>query len=238
MRGKGFPVGAAVALAVAGMMGAATNAAAAPRATTIRIGSHAAFVRVVVQFAGAAAPSSGDVDAETGGRLRNVTASIAGATSKAAPVTAWGVQASIVRSASGIVVRMRTTAGRFAYVRYVTLAHPGRLAIDLIRSFSTAPYATGGCFTHASATGATGSLTARYLLARPIFENQWILRIRGASGAPVGPATPQSGTPGTFTAMLLTPVAQPQRGVVDILDAGAKDAGIACLTRVPVRLRP
>jgi hypothetical protein len=242
VHGKGFLIGAAGALAVvtggAGGASATDVASAPPRATTIRIGSHPAFVRVVVQFAGSAAPSANDVVAATGGRLRNVTASVAGARSTAAPVTAWGVRASIVRSPSGIVVRMRTTAGRFAYVRYVTLAHPGRLSIDLIRSFSTAAYSTGGCFTHGSAASAAGSVTARYRLARPIFENQWILRVRRADGAPVGAVTPQSGTPGTYTTMVLTPVARPQRGVVDILDAGAKDAGIACLTRVPVRLRP
>jgi hypothetical protein len=242
MRARDLPIGAAVALIAAGAAGAAgatTPPTTALRATTMRIGSHPAFVRVVVQFAGPSAPNGGDIDAETGGRLRNVTASVAGAGSTAAAVAAWGVRASIVRSTSGIVVRMRTTAGRFAYVRYVTLAHPGRLSIDLIRSFSTAPYATGGCFTDASASAsAAGLLTTRYRLARPIFENQWILRIRGASGAPIGAPTPQSGPPGTFTTVLPIPVTLRRRGVVDILDPGAKDAGIACLTRVPVRLRP
>src|SRR5687768_7014550 len=113
------------------------EASAALTATGIRVGDHAGFVRVVVDFSGgrvlAGEVVASDPDPFPDGVVR-LPLTRRGVRSTAAPVTAHGVRASIGGRRGRIVIRLEGADRRFKYAGYRALRGPDRLVVDLYKS--------------------------------------------------------------------------------------------------------
>ena len=165
------------------------SASAALTAKRIRIAPHTGFVRVVVDFTGAALAfndanmAPGNIDTQGRARL-DITK--AGATTTAAAASGSGANVSIVRVAGGLRVRITSPARRFKFLGYTVLHSPERLVIDLYRRASLAQLATGGCLTILPTTTSTsGRVTVRGTVTTRIFENNFRVRLRRSNGGVV-----------------------------------------------------
>ena len=219
------------------------SASAALTAKRIRIAPHTGFVRVVVDFTGAALAfndanmAPGNIDTQGRARL-DITK--AGATTTAAAVSGSGANVSIVRVAGGLRVRITSSARRFKFLGYTVLHSPERLVIDLYRRASLAQLATGGCLKILPTTTSTsGRVTVRGTVTTRIFENNFRVRLRRSNGGVVAAKTVTAATPtGPFSTVLRHSVGTQQTGLVEAIVFSAKDGAVQCLYQRPVTLRP
>src|SRR4051794_15510325 len=134
--------------------GAATSAgdrAAALTATRFRIGSHPAFVRVVVDFSGGAVSfnSTNATDPQPYDGAARVQVDAPGVRSTAAPSSAAGVTARATAAASRLGIRLTSAPHRFKYLGLTVLHAPERIALDLFRAGPSpaASFGRPGCLT-------------------------------------------------------------------------------------------
>jgi hypothetical protein len=225
MPGKTW-IAAAVAIAAAAVP---ALAASRPRATAIRIGSHAAYVRVVVDFRGAVPDSH--VEYAPGGSGR-FTMMVQPARSSSLRASGAGVSARI--AASSTEVRLRVS-GRSAYVAYHELSAPSRLVVDLVRPYSAAALTVGSCFAITSVASHPGVVDVRGRVRVRPFEGQWNVVLRDRHGHVVAQRHVTGGL-GAFHYQLHHSAAT-QPGDVDVYALSAKDGALSCLARRGVALR-
>jgi hypothetical protein len=251
MRPRWFPgavrKGALTLLAALAVFAAALpgRAEGAVTATDIRIGSHPAFVRVVIDFTGgrvrlrdvfATDPSPfGD------GRAR-VAVDKPAIDTDAAPEHAFGVDARLVQGTNRIVLRLGADRRRFKYLAYDTRRTGRRLVVDLWRSrpprplaeFPTAPQ--GGCLTIDSFSVGPGTASAAGK-EHGIFEHMFQVTLRNRAGRVVR-TVGVSSVGGNWSRSFSYTVNVRQAGTLEAVDLSEKDGALACIAQVRVTLRP
>jgi hypothetical protein len=220
----------------------ASASAATLTAHHIRVAGHTGYVRVVVDFSGAPLAindvnlAPGSIDAHGLARF-DVTAT--GATTTAAAVKSTA-NVSVLRTSTGLRVRISTAAHRFKFVSYTVLHSPERLVIDLFRRASRARLARGGCLKISNSTTSTSrKVMVRGVVTTPIFENTFRVRLRGAGGRVVAAKTVTTATPtGPWSKLLRHRVGRRQTGLIEAIVFSAKDGAVQCLYQRPVTIRP
>ncbi len=234
-------------LAVLAGLALAPPADAHLTAIRARIGDDAAFVRVVVDFAGGRIAFN-EVEATDpfpfGDGTTRLRIRRARSATVAARVRAHGVRARVVRRPGRLVILLGAAERRFKYVEYFILRRPERLVIDLWKSrppvrgaqFRVARQLGGGCLTLRSYSVARGTVRAAGR-ERNLFEHSFAVRIRNARGSVVA-ARPISAVSGRWSVRLRYRVARRQAGTLEAVELSAKDAALGCLVQVRVRLVP
>jgi hypothetical protein len=219
----------------------AEPAAAAPlTATKIRIGDHAGFVRVVVQFTGGRVQAgelvATDPDPFPDGFVR-LPFTHAGVRTTAARVRAHGVFARIGHVPGRITIRLSGAHRRFKYAGYFALHSPERLVIDLYKSRPPSDAAEitrgrGGCLTlrHHTVTRTHVTASGR---EHNLFEHTLVVRLRRHSGRIHREKVETGG--GTWSTSFNYPRAARQTGTLEAVALSAKDGSLDCLVQVRVR---
>ena len=218
----------------------AADAAPGLTAARARIGDHAAFVRVVVDFRagdlGPQDPTAVDPAVADGrGRVEIVHP---GVRAEVRPVAALGVAVAVAQQAGRVVVRWSSAAGRFKYLAYDVLPAPERLVVDLWKSRVPAPAATildDGCLHVTSFHGGRNvGIAGRALV--PLFEGTVVVRLRGAGGR-VLVERPLIAGGGRWATSFPYRVVRPRPATLEAVVESAKDSALSCLVQVPVVLR-
>ena len=221
---------------------AAVPAAGADEALTAvraRIGDHPAFVRVVVDFAGAhlrpQEPSAVDPAVTDG--IGRVEVAHPGVRTAAPLARALGVAVRVGPGAGRIVVRSSFARGRFKYLSYDVLAAPDRLVIDLWKSRvprAAAAVLDDGCLRVTSFHGAPNVSMAGNALVR-LFEGTVVVRLRDGRGR-VLVERPLIEGGGRWATSFRQPVARARRATLEAVVESAKDGALDCLVQVPLAL--
>jgi hypothetical protein len=235
----------AVVLTPVASLALAHAAPAAVTATKIRIGDHPAFVRVVVDFTGGRLRSP-NVEATdprpfADGRAR-VRVAKPGISMHAAPRTAFGVHARLVRRTNRLVLRLSAAPHRFKYLAYVIYHRPERLVVDLWKArppvagavFTSAPQ--GGCLSLAGWSVGRGTASAAGH-EHGIFEHMFSVGLRKVGGQ-VARQVGVTSTGGAWSRTFGYAVTKRQRGTLEVVDLSEKDGSLACIAQVRVTLRP
>ena len=227
------------------LVAAPPSASAALTVEDVRIGAQPAFVRVVVDLDGATAKFN-EIDASDSavrdGSAR-VDISRNGIVAPAIDRSAQGVRARVsLAGANRARIQLTAATGQFKYVRTFVLHGPERIVIDLYRS---APPSSAAAEIR---TGVKGCLTLRSVLrsgrtfrvrgtARNLFEANFVLRVRDASGRSVGRRIVTANGPWDQT---VTPsgVTRAQAATVEAVAESAKDGSLVCIVQVRVALVP
>jgi hypothetical protein len=233
----------------ASIVGAALLASAVPAsadaaltAHRIRVGDHAAFVRVVVDFSGgrvlAGEVVATDPDPFGDGVVR-LPLTHRGVRTTAAPVAAHGVSARVSRRSGRIVIRLAGAPRRFKYARVSSLQSPGRLVVDLYKSAPPSAAATilvapDRCLSLGRAT-----VSGRRVRAAggegELFEHSLVVRVRRRGGRILG-QRPVTAAAGRWSTSFRVPGAGRQAGTLEAVALSAKDGTLDCLVQLRVRL--
>jgi hypothetical protein len=229
-------LGVSAALLIPGSATSAGDRATVLTATRIRAGSHPAFVRVVVDFAGGAVSfnTTNATDPNPFDGAARVEVERTGVRSVAAPLTAFGVTTRITDAGSRLGIRLTAAPGRFKYLSITILRAPERVAIDLWRSAPSpaARFGRPGCLTLTSVavTPTSVRVTGR---EQDLFEHSFVVRVRGALGGLAAQRIMTATGPWSVTLA----VGGPRRpGTLEAVAGSAKDGSLDCLVQVPVTL--
>ena len=225
-----FAVRAAV-LAVVGVV--------ALSATGVRIGNHAAFVRVVVDFNGRVPANQVEFD---GLWTRTAALHVArpGITTSTSGGTGQGVRVGLQPATQKLNIGLSFAARRFKYVSYAVVGG-NRLAIDLWKSapptkaaeirtgFSSGKrclaldrwHARGGKVT---VTGSAGNL----------YEHAFSVIVRGARGKALGVRAGSAS--GRWNASIRYHATHRQAGTLEAVSFSGKDGSITCIAQVRLTL--
>jgi hypothetical protein len=231
-----------VALAATAVCAPSASATVDLTAIGTRIGSHPAYVRVVVDFTDGVLAGNEveaiDHRAADGAvrirvRHRNVQA-------QAAPARGAGVRAVVTGGRDRLDVRATFARRRFKYVQVTTLHDPERLVIDLYRSrppSSAAEIRTGrrSCLTLTGVFLGKRSFRVQGR-ERELFEHSFVLRVRDRAGRVVGRRIMTA--EGPWSTRIGYHVAARQRGTLEGVAESAKDGSLACIVQVGVVLAP
>ena len=145
------------------------------------------------------------------------------------------------QAAGRVVIRLEGARRAFKYLRVSALARPERLVLDL---YSAKPpsrsaeirAARGGCLrlTSVSADGRGFRVRGG---ERDLFEANFILRVRDASGRSVGRRRVMTAR-GAWSARVAYRVSTAQTGTLEAVADSAKDGSLVCLVQVRVGLNP
>ena len=207
-----------------------------------RIGSHPAYVRVVVDFtdgvvAGNEVEAVDHRPADGAVRIRlrhhNVQA-------QAAPASAAGVRVVVTGARDRLDVSATAARGRFKYVQVTTLHAPERLVIELYRSAPPSRAAEirtgrGSCLT---LTGIVADRRSFQVTGRErnLFEHGFVLRVRDRAGHVAGRRIMTA--EGPWSARIGYRVSARQRGTLEAVAESAKDGSLACIVQAGVALAP
>jgi hypothetical protein len=222
---RGLAVTAAIVLLAASAVATATSV------SRIRIGSHPAFVRVVVDLVGPV--SASDVAYRPASARFSV--GLGRARSPRLHAAAAGVVADVAASTKAPRLAVSAPGLAGGYVAITVLSGPRRVVVDVVRPYSATALTIGRCLVITSVRSSARAVDVRGRVAAGVFESQWVLALRDRSGRIVARRSITHG-PGAF-AYRLTHHAATQSGDVDAYDLSAKDGSLACLARVPVTLR-
>jgi hypothetical protein len=230
-----------VSLAVLAALPAAAQAA--PTAHRVKIGNHAAFVRVTVSFTGG---QLGATDAEAAdpspfdGIGRMVVRHTAIRTT-APSVHRHGVRVRVTKATGRLRIRLSAADRRFKYLAYRQVHRPERLVVDLYKSVPPTPAAerpgtSASCLSIAEHADIGGTIQASGT-ARGIFENQFTLAVRNAVGRVVGHRTVAfGGTAPSWSSTVDYLVKVNQPGTLEAVDLSARDGALTCLAQIRVPL--
>ncbi|HWB56384.1 MAG TPA: hypothetical protein VG479_05555 [Gaiellaceae bacterium] len=235
---------ATLAALAAVLAGPAAGAGAALTATDIRIGNHAPFVRVVVDFTGgnlkqrnvfAVVP-----EPFTDGRVR-IRVHKRGIQSTASSSRRFGVRARIVEGTNALSLRVRAADQRFKYMSYVVFASPERLVVDLWKAApptSNAEILRGrlGCLGLDSWRVRAGHARANGT-EQDLFEHMFAMTLRKHNGAVVK-ARGVTASGGAWHRSFAYAIGHRQAGTLEVVDFSAKDGALTCIAQVRVTLRP
>ena len=223
-------------------------AAAALTATDIRIGSHPAFVRVVVEFTGGGLEPRHTfaTDPNPFGGRSAVEITKRGVDTDAAPESAHGVEARLVQHAGRIVLKLRSERHRFKYLAYEELRAPTRLAVQLWKAkppsadaeFPTAPQRRPlrGCLKIETFSVDPGSASASGK-ERRLFEHSFVLVLRNRRGERLR-MVPVTAFGGNWSRTFSYSVGARQPGTLEAAEFSAKDGALTCIAQVRVTLKP
>jgi hypothetical protein len=222
----------------------AASASAAPTVTTIRIGDHPGFVRVVVDFRGGVVRARGEsVTATDPGPFGDGRAllDVDGASVRAEGLRARaaGVSVHVVRRAGGAAIRIVNARHRFKDLSYSSLRRPERLIVDLWKSAPPVAAAEirrapDGCLA-LDGLAVTGRTVTAAGSERELFEHALVVRVRAADGSILA-QRPVTAAAARWSARLRYPAVRRQAGTLEALATSAKDGALVCLVQVRVRL--
>jgi hypothetical protein len=237
-----FVVVAVLVLGVAWALPAAASAALT--ATQIRIGNHAAFVRVVVDFSGGTLHAN-DVESPDpmpfDGRAR-VRVTDPGVTTTASPIMSEGVAARVLQRSGFVVVTLHVRRHRFKYVEHGVLHSPERLVINLWKARPPRPAAEfvvapqGGCLGIDSFAASPGRVTANGT-ENDLFEHMFQANVRNRKGRVVG-SRPVTATAGHWHRTVQYVVSASHPGTFEAVDFSEQDGSLSCIAQVRVSLTP
>jgi hypothetical protein len=220
-----FAVRAAV-LAVVGVV--------ALSATGVRIGNHAAFVRVVVDFNGRV-PANQVVFDRLWARTAALHVQRPGITTSTSGGTGQGVRVALQPATQRLNIGISFAAHRFKYVSYAVVTGR-RLAIDLWKSApppGRGAFGYNACLTMRSWNVNKGSVSTSGTV-RGVFENTFQVVVRGASGKVLGRRVVMKG--GSWSTTVRYRAAHRQTGTLEAAAFSAKDGALACLYEARVTL--
>jgi hypothetical protein len=242
---KGLIALFAALAATAALPGPAT---AALTATDLRISTHPAFVRVVVEFTGGRLELNRTVATDPnpfGGRSA-IEVSGPGIDTDAAPDSAFGVEARISQHAGRIVLHLHSERGRFKYLSYDDRSSPTRLVVDLWKAkppgagaeFPTAPQRAPlrGCLEIEAFSVDPGSASAEGK-ERRLFEHSFTLTLRNRRGVHVR-RVPVTSFARSWDETFSYSVGARQPGTLEAVSFSAKDGAVDCIAQVRVTLKP
>ncbi len=244
MARRRMPLRAGLACLVAAI-GAPTVPAGAGAATEltairVRIGVHAAFVRVVVDFTGAALNGNRveaiDPQPFDGSASLRVTHPMV--RTRAAARGAAGIRVRVIPGVGRLRIEIHAVRGRFKYLSYAVVTS-NRLAIDLWKSAPPPKAAevrrgTGGCLTLESVHVRAGVISATGHKRR-VFENRFLVAVRGSSGRILTRRAIVAAAERWSVSVPLSRNA-PQLGTLEAVVFSAKDGALSCLVQVRVTL--
>jgi hypothetical protein len=232
---------AVLGAAVAALVFTEPAAAAPLTATTIRIGDHPGYVRVVVEFTGGTVQAGEVVATDPNpfpdGFVR-LPMTHPGVRSTAMPVRAEGVFARIGARPGRITIRLTGHDRRFKYVGYFAQHSPERLVIDLYKSRPPTAAAEitrgrGGCLTLRSHT-----VTRTRVMAagreRDLFEHSLVVRLRRHGGR-IHKQRAETAAGRRWSTDFGYRRAKRQTGTLEAVALSAKDGTLDCLVQVRVR---
>jgi hypothetical protein len=232
----------ALATALVASLVLVPGAAAAPlTATKIRIGNHAAFVRVVVDFSGGTVQFN-EVEASDpnpfGDGFVRVRVTHPAVKTTAMPVRSNGVFARIAQGTGKITIRLTGADRRFKYLFYFVQHTPEKLVLDLYKSRPPSDAAEitrgrGGCLTLArhSVTRTRVKASGR---EKDLFEHSLVVRLRRRDGR-IHRQKPLIAVANRWRANFAYPPAPRQTGTLEAVALSAKDGTLDCLVQVRVR---
>jgi immunoglobulin-like protein involved in spore germination len=212
-------------------------------ARSVRITGHPAFVRATVRFSGG---RLGANDAEASdpspfdgvGRMR---IDHAGIRTTAPAAQRLGVRVRVTPGTNRLRLRLTGAQRRFKYLAYRQLHSPARLVVDLYRAAPPSaraerPGNAASCLSIAQHADTGGTITASGR-AHGIFENQFTLAVRGATGGVVGRRTVAfGGTAPLWSSSVSYAVPTNQPGTLEAVELSARDGALACLAQIRVPL--
>jgi hypothetical protein len=232
----------ALAIVVAALSAPSASASVDLTAIGTRVGSHPAYVRVVVDFTdGVRADSEvAAIDHRAADGAVRIRLSHRNVQAQAATVSRAGMRVVVSGARDRLDVRATYARRRFKYVQVTTLHAPERLVIDLYRSRppgSNAEIRTGrrGCLTLTGVFLGAPSFTV-HGREHDLFEHSFLVRVRDHSGRSVGrKIMTAEGRRSTridyhFTAR--------RRGTLEGVAEPAKDSSLVCIVQVGVVLAP
>jgi hypothetical protein len=202
-------------------------------ATEIRIGNHAGYVRVVIEFDGKVAARQ--VTAGTLTKMRTtVRFDRPGVSTQTSGKSAYGIRAALQPANQGLNITLSFAPYHFKYLYYAAVTG-NVLAMDLWKSAPPAgSIATCPGLTLRRISPGAGVLVARGT-EHGIFENQFQVVVRGANGRVLGRKTGVHG-PGAWTARVRYSAAHQQTGTLEAVAFSAKDGSIDCLAQTRMTL--
>jgi hypothetical protein len=222
--------------------------AAALTATDIRISTHPAFVRVVVEFTGGRLDSNQTLATDPnpfGGRSA-IEVSKPGIDTDALPESAFGVEALITQHLNRIVLHLHSEHRRFKYLAYEERRSPTRLVVDLWKAkppspdaeFPTAPQRAPlrGCLEIETFSVDPGTATAAGK-ERRLFEHSFVLALRNRRGERVR-MRPVTSFRRNWDETFSYSVGARQPGTLEAVSFSAKDGAVDCIAQVRVTLKP
>lgn len=246
---------AAVPLSILVPLGASAAAAHKQPPSTLHVGQHAAFTRVVVDLPAGAVLRGGERGVETidpsplDGRAV-VRARTTGTRTGASEIRRAGVHVRVRGNPSGFTVLVGARRGSLKFVSYRTPSG-GRLVIDLWRNTTSgsARILSDGCLRIDAWSARATSVTARGRELTPLFEHGLVLSLRREGPGPTTivekPLIAAEGTfrpdfsgylvPGRWGGTLtLAAAATPRRAMLEAWSSSAKDGSLDCLAQTPV----
>jgi hypothetical protein len=212
-------------------------------ARRVRIGNHAAFVRIAVRFSGgtlgATDAEASDPDPFDGVGRMVVRHGGIGTTAPAA--NRLGVRVRVTQGSGRLRIRLAATERRFKYLAYRRAHGPERLIVDLYKSAPPSaaaerPGTSASCLSIAEHSDTGGTIQASGT-AHGIFENQFTLAVRNAAGRVVGHRNVAFGTTApSWTSTVDYTVNANQPGTLEAVDLSARDGALACLAQIRVPL--
>ncbi len=234
-------IGALTVPAVAGAgTGTGTGTGTELTAIRVRIGVHAAFVRVVVDFTGAALNGNRveaiDPQPFDGSASLRVTHPMV--RTRAAARGAAGIRVRVVPGVGRLRIEIHAVRGRFKYLSYAVVTS-NRLAIDLWKSAPPPKAAevrrgTGGCLTLESVHVRAGVVSATGHKRR-VFENRFLVAVRGSSGRILTRRAIVAAAE-RWSVSVRYHATYPQLGTLEAVVFSAKDGALSCLVQVRVTL--
>jgi hypothetical protein len=227
-------LGVSAALLLPGSAPAARDAATVLTATRIRAGSHAAFVRVVVDFSGGAVTfnttNATDPDPFNGSAVVQVERG--GVRSLAAPLNALGVRTTVTDLGARARISMTAAPRRFKYLGITVLHAPERVVLDLYRSAPTvtARFGRPGCL-DLTRYAVTPTAVAVAGTERQLFEHSFVVRLRGARGGLISERVMTA--IGRWSTTLRARVPR-QVATLEAVAGSAKDGSLDCLVQAPI----
>jgi Immunoglobulin-like domain of bacterial spore germination len=235
---------ATVATAVSLSAPAGAEAAAGHRAVGVRIGEHAAFVRVVVDFVEGPLRfhevEATDPSPFADGRVA-VRVDFPGIRTQAAPFRARGVDVRLSQGVDRIFIRASASPRRFKHMGYFVLSSPERLVIDFWKAAPPTPAAEvrrapDRCLALERFSTASGRVGAAGR-ERNLFEHSHVVILRRADGRAVA-ERPVTSAGGRWSISFPYSVASTQAGTLEAVAFSAKDGALDCIVQVRVTLRP
>jgi hypothetical protein len=203
-------------------------------ATVVRIVDHPAYDRIVVAFNGKVPLQQVE--------LRRLTTTMATVrvdhpgltTGQISTIHADGLSVALQPATQALQLAIGFTARKFKYVGYSQLPR-NRLAIDVWKS--TPPLNPG--HTCSGLTLGTVAVSAGVATVtgteHGVFENQFGVVVRGASGTVLGRKAAVHG-PGGWTAKVHYMAAQGQTGTIEAVSFSAKDGSLECIAQTSATL--
>jgi hypothetical protein len=238
----------AVLAALAAAAALPAPGAAALTATDIRISTHPAFVRVVVEFTGGNLELNRTfaTDPNPFGGRSAIEVSGPGIDTDAASEAAFGVEARISQHAGRIVLHLHSERRRFKYLSYDDRSSPTRLVVDLWKAkppspdaeFPTAPQRAPlrGCLEIETFSVDPGTATAAGK-ERRLFEHSFTLTLRNRRGEHVR-RVPVTSFRRNWDETFSYSVGARQPGTLEAVSFSAKDGAVDCIAQVRATLKP